>query len=120
MALLEGWATCLLTFLLGAGSAGLSSLDASPIALTLYASLMNFVGLSLFIYAAGPVSGGHLNPSITMATFFAGLSTLPRSVLYIIAQTTGGIVGGFWLRLGLGDAFFSTVSTFLYSSDAGC
>lgn len=48
-----------------------------------------------------------------MATFFAGLATLPRAVIYIAAQIVGGIVGGYWLRLGLGDAYFATVRTML-------
>jgi glycerol uptake facilitator-like aquaporin len=79
-------------------------------AISLYASLLNFVGLSLFIMAAAPASGGHLNPSITMATFFAGLSTLPRSVLYIVAQTLGAIIAGYWLKVGLGEQYFPVVS----------
>jgi hypothetical protein len=49
------------------------------------------------------------SPSITMATFFAGLATLPRAVIYITAQITGAIVGAYWLRLGLGDAYFADV-----------
>lgn len=44
-----------------------------------------------------------------MATFFTGLCTLPRAVLYIAAQVVGAIVGSYFLRLGLGDAFFPTV-----------
>lgn len=110
MAVVEGLGTCLLVFALGAGASGLTTLQVSPMAISLYASLLNFVGLSLFIIAAAPASGGHLNPSITMATFFAGLSTLPRSVLYIVAQTLGAIVAGYWLRLGLGDEYFPVVS----------
>jgi glycerol uptake facilitator-like aquaporin len=109
MATVEGIATCLLVFGLGAGASGLTTLRASPMAISLYAALLNTVGLSLFIFAAAPASGGHINPSITMATFFAGLSTLPRSVLYIVAQTLGAIVGGYWLKLGLGDEYFPAV-----------
>jgi hypothetical protein len=110
MAVIEGFGTCLLVFALGAGASGLTTLQVSPMAISLYASLLNFVGLSLFIMAAAPASGGHLNPSITMATFFAGLSTLPRSVLYIVAQTLGAIVAGYWLKLGLGEEYFPVVS----------
>ena len=47
-----------------------------------------------------------MNPLITMGTFFTGLSTLPRAVLYILAQSIGSIVGAYWLRLAMGDAFF--------------
>lgn len=105
--MLMSLATCLLVFSLGAGACGLTVVDQSKFAVTLYAGLINFIGLMLFIFAAGPASGGHLNPSITMGTFFAGLSTFPRTVLYISAQATGGIVGGYLLRLALGaDGYF--------------
>ena len=106
MAVIEGWGTCLLIFLLGATASGLTTLNLNPMAITLYAALTNLVGLSLFIFSAAPASGGHLNPSITLATFFAGLSTLPRSVMYISAQCLGSIIGCYWLKLGLGDAYF--------------
>ncbi|KAM0715336.1 hypothetical protein Q7P37_008834 [Cladosporium fusiforme] len=106
MAVVEGFGSCLLVFVSGAGASGLTILDAPPMAITLFAALLNFVTLSLFIFAAAPASGGHLNPSVTMATFFTGLSTFPRSVIYIVAQTVGAIVGAYWLRLGLGDQFF--------------
>lgn len=109
MAVVEGLGTCLLVFAGGAASSGLTVVRASPLAISAYASLLNALSLSLFIFAAGPASGGHLNPSITMATFFAGLSTLPRSVIYIVAQTVGAIVGGYWLRLGLGEQYFPVV-----------
>jgi hypothetical protein len=46
-----------------------------------------------------------------MATFFAGLSTFPRTVLYIVAQTIGGVLAGYWLKLGLSDAYYPHVST---------
>lgn len=111
MATVEGIGTCLLVFALGAGASGLTLLRVSPMAISLYAALLNAIGLSLFIFAAAPASGGHLNPSITMATFFAGLSTLPRSLLYVVAQTLGAIVAGYWLKLGLGEEYFPTVSS---------
>lgn len=44
-----------------------------------------------------------------MATFFAGLSTLPRTVLYVCAQTIGGIAAGYWLKYSLRDAYFPKV-----------
>lgn len=44
-----------------------------------------------------------------MATFLAGLSTFPRTVLYIGAQSVGAIVGSYFLRLGLGNAYYAEV-----------
>ena len=106
-ALIEGLGTCLLIFVVGATASGLTQSGQSVFAQTFYAGLVNFIGLSLFILAAAPVSGGHLNPTITLSTFFAGLSTLPRTVIYITAQITGAAVGSFWLRLGVGvESFF--------------
>lgn len=75
-------------------------------AIALYAGLGSFLALSLFTYAMGPVSGGHINPTITMSTFFAGLSTFPRTVLYIAAQSIGGIIAGYWVKLCLGDQYY--------------
>lgn len=57
----------------------------------------------LFIFAAGPISGGHMNPLITIATFFGRLATLPRTILYIIFQTIGSTVGAFFVRAALGN-----------------
>lgn len=121
--------TCLLIFMLGAAANGSILAGVSPFAATIYSAIASWIGLTLFIYAAAPVSGGHLkyvslenfeptigvlivhSPSITMATFTAGLSTMPRTVLYIVGQCVGAIIGGYWLRLGIGDKnFFPDVS----------
>ena len=115
-AVIEGWGTCLLVFALGGAASGLTRLPISLFAGTLYAALLNGITLILFIFAAGPASGGHLNPTITLATFFAGLSTFPRTVLYVTAQCTGAIVGAYWLRLGSGDAYYFE-SVCSYSGD---
>lgn len=92
-------------------SSGLTAYGIAPFASSLYAGLGNSLGIALFILSGAPVSGGHFKPIITMATFFAGLSTLPRSLLYVVAQFVGALIAGYWLRLGLGDAYFPAVST---------
>lgn len=54
---------------------------------------------------------GVTDPSITLATFFTGLSTFPRAVLYIAAQSTGALVAAFLLKLGVGHSnYFAAVS----------
>jgi glycerol uptake facilitator-like aquaporin len=67
----------------------------------LVAGASNAILLSLFIFAAGPVSGGHLNPTITIATFLSRLSTFPRAVLYVAFQVGGAGLGGLLVRASL-------------------
>ena len=67
------------------------------------AALTELMVLPLLIYAAAPLSGAHLNPLITLGTFFTRLATLPRTVLYISAQSLGGVIGGYLVRASLGS-----------------
>eukprot|EP00897_Mesotaenium_endlicherianum_P009670 jgi/Mesen1/8731/ME000052S08158 len=55
--------------------------------------LLHVAILAFFILASAPASGGHLNPSITLATMLTGLTSLPRGVLYILAQSLGATAG---------------------------
>jgi hypothetical protein len=57
---------------------------------------------NVFPDCAGPVTGAHFNPLITMGTFCARLTSLPRMILYIIGQSIGAILGAFMVRASLG------------------
>ena len=50
------------------------------------------------VWAIGHVSGGHINPSVTMGFIVARRITIVRGLLYIVAQTLGGIVGAALLK----------------------
>lgn len=79
-----------LTFLsIAAGTAWLQGKITSTTTLALLQALI----YSFAILAAAPVSGGHLNPAITLTTFLAGQASLIRSLFYIFAQFVGGILG---------------------------
>ena len=54
---------------------------------------------SLAILAAAPISGGHLNPAITLTTLLTGQAKLIRSVVYVVAQLSGGILGATAARI---------------------
>jgi glycerol uptake facilitator-like aquaporin len=72
----------------------------------LVGGITNIIILTLFIYTLGPVSGGHLNPIITMSTFTARLTTFPRMVLYIAFQTLGAVIAGLMVRSTYGSRDF--------------
>ncbi|KAH7392895.1 aquaporin-like protein [Pyrenochaeta sp. MPI-SDFR-AT-0127] len=100
--------TCLQTYLSGLASVGLGPLilatSLGPVAPAAFGSIVTGVLISLFIFGAGPVSGAHFNPTITMATFTARLSIFPRTVLYVAFQSLGAVVAGFLIRASLGMA----------------
>lgn len=61
---------------------------------------VNGLALAVLIYVAANISGGHLNPSVTLSTVFCGFYPVLHAVLYIILQIAGGIFGSL-LAVGL-------------------
>ena len=55
-----------------------------------------------FAFAYGTVSGGHFNPSITVAVFAAGAMRAGEAAGYVVSQLAGGILGALLLRIVLG------------------
>lgn len=80
----------------------------------LVASILNFVYLTLFTFCFGAVTGAHLNPMITIATFFARLCSLPRAVMYVNFQTGGAALGGLLARASYGTRDFKVGGCWLY------
>lgn len=103
----EGVGLALQIFIFGLVTAGIGPLvDATSLGIVtpvMIAAILQIFLITLFTYAAGPVSGAHFNPLITMATFATKLTSLPRAVLYITAQCIGAVVGAFVLRAALGE-----------------
>lgn len=54
-------------------------------------------GFSLFVLVTimAPISGGHLNPAVTLGVFISGKMKWPLLILYPIAQLLGALVGAF-------------------------
>ena len=73
----------------------------------IFGGLGSWIFLTLFIFTFSNVSGSHLNPTITLATFFARLISLPRMVIYIFSQTAGGTLAGLMLRAAYGTRDFT-------------
>jgi glycerol uptake facilitator-like aquaporin len=73
----------------------------------LFGGISNWLFLTLFIFSFSNVSGSHLNPTISIATFFARLISFPRMVIYVLGQTLGGALAGFILRKAYGSRDFT-------------
>lgn len=54
---------------------------------------VNGLALAIMIYTAANISGGHLNPAVTISTLLCGFYPVLHSVLYIILQICGSIFG---------------------------
>lgn len=102
---IEAIGTCLQTYLSGLASVGLGPLaeatSLGSVAPAAFGSLATGTLVTLFIFSTSNVSDGHVNPFITMATFTARLSVFPRTVLYIVFQSMGGVVAGLLIRASL-------------------
>ncbi|KAJ6094495.1 hypothetical protein N7467_002008 [Penicillium canescens] len=83
---------------------------------SLLGGLTAILVLPLLIFATGPVSGAHLNPTITIATFFGRLATLPRCILYIGFQTFGGAMAGLLLRASFDTRSFTVPGCYIDST----
>ena len=80
----------------------------------LVGAVINFLLLTLFTISFGAVTGAHLNPTITIATFCARLCSLPRLVLYVAFQTAGGALAGLLLRASYGAQGFKVGGCWLF------
>lgn len=76
---------------------------------------LNFFYISMFIFCFGGVTGAHLNPTITIATLFARLCSLPRAILYVTFQTGGAAIGGLLARAAHGNRDFKTGGCWMFT-----
>lgn len=75
---MEMIATGLLCYLSGLIDTSITNFDTTHGAA--YVGLSNVFLLTLLIMAAGPGSGGHVNPTITFATMVTGLTGFARGI----------------------------------------
>ena len=67
-------------------------------------------GLAVFtgVAVAGPVSGAHINPAVTIGLALAGMFAWSKVGLFIAAQMLGAAMGAFLVWLMYRDHFNST------------
>ena len=99
-------AECLGTFILvfiGCGTAMLVGCDASMGSGYLLTALAFGLAIVVIAYGVGNISGGHVNPAVSLAVLINGGITVTDFVGYVIAQCIGAFAGA-----GVLDLIFST------------
>ena len=57
-----------------------------------------------FAFAYGSVSGGHMNPAVTVGVLAAGAMGASEAIGYIVSQLIGGVGGALFLQMVLGGS----------------
>jgi len=65
-------------------------------------ALAHGLALSIGVTAAMNVSGGHLNPAVTITMWIYGQMDTPKAVYYVVFQLLGGLLAGAILALIFG------------------
>src|SRR4051812_50011670 len=60
--------------------------------------------IMVFAFAYGSVSGGHMNPAVTVGVLVAGAMGAGEAIGYIVSQLIGGVAGALFLSVVLGGA----------------
>lgn len=60
--------------------------------------------IMVFAFAYGSVSGGHMNPAVTVGVLVAGAMGVREAIGYIVSQLVGGVAGALFLSVVLGGA----------------
>ncbi len=66
------------------------------------------IGVFMGVFTISQVSGGHINPAVTVGLAAAGLFDWAQVPPYVVAQTIGGFLGGVVVWLAYKDHFAAT------------
>lgn len=68
------------------------------------------ITIAVLVLATLPISGGHINPVITLSAAFIGLISLSHATIYVIAQCAGATLGALALKAVVGTTIAQTFS----------
>ncbi|MDE1833371.1 MAG: aquaporin [Candidatus Micrarchaeota archaeon] len=95
-AMVEAFGTFLLTFI-GAGAVIATYALSPAYPALLIIAVANGIALALAVTVAMNISGGHINPAVTIGALFAGKISKPDAAVYIVSQLVGAFIGGAFL-----------------------
>lgn len=93
--------TFLLVLFAAGGVVATARFNGAPIALV--CGISSGIILAAVIWGLGPISGGHVNPALTIALAYLGRFPWRLVPAYILAQLAGSALAGFTLLWLLGD-----------------
>jgi aquaporin TIP len=71
-------------------------------------ALATGVAYAVFVGAAMPVSGGHLNPAVTFAALMSKQIHAAKAALYVVSQCAGAVVGALLLMVMIPSSMHGT------------
>jgi MIP family channel proteins len=94
------------TFSLVFIGAGAAAVVGDGVGLPAIAAIAVAHGLTImvFAFAYGAISGGHMNPAVTVGVLAAGAMDIGAAIGYIGSQLVGGVAGALFLSFVLGGA----------------
>ena len=57
------------------------------------------LAIAFLVTATAKISGGHINPAVTFGAWITGKISLPKGIMYVVAQVAGAIVGALLLTV---------------------
>jgi aquaporin Z len=94
------------TFALIFVGAGASVLASSGSLDLLGVALAHGLVLAIMVSVVGHISGGHVNPAVTIGLWTAGKVPTARAAVYVVAQLLGAVIGALLLRYVVGGEAF--------------
>jgi len=99
------WRACTVEFIItftlifiGAGAGVMASADVGGSGLVGVA-LAHGIALAVLVSISGHISGGHVNPAVTIGLWVTGRVASARAGAYIVAQMAGAVLGALMLSL---------------------
>jgi aquaporin Z len=93
---------------IGVGSIAADNLTFGQVGLTGIA-LAHGLTIAVMISATAAVSGGHLNPAVTIGLFTAKKIDLQNTIGYVIAQCLGALVAAFLIKLCVPTSILNSI-----------
>jgi glycerol uptake facilitator-like aquaporin len=76
--------------------------------------------LAVMVSVTGHISGGLVNPAVTIALWTAGKISTQRGAVLIVAQLLGAVVGALLVRFVVGGELFDAGGAGCAGSRTGC